>query len=122
MSVNVGGKQVKRGETKVSGEEKKEDDKLNPSAYSCEILLSKTTMDKAKDKSFPSDACIVKYLVDGKECIDLTRSGKQVNIFDMYYDKYGKDSLKAIEWGYGTVNPSQYGYKQPEKKKRRRKE
>ena len=38
MSVNVGGKQVKRGETKVSGEEKKEDDKLNPSAYSCEIL------------------------------------------------------------------------------------
>ena len=122
MSVNVGGKQVKRGETKVSGEEKKEDDKLNPSAYSCEILLSKTTMDKAKDKSFPSDACIVKYLVDGKECIDLTRSGKQVNIFDMYYDKYGKDSLKTIEWGYGTVNPSQYGYKQPEKKKRRRKE
>ena len=122
MSVNVGGKEVKRGENKVSGEEKKEDDKLNPSDYSCEILLSKTTMDKAKDKSFPSDACIVKYVVDGKECIDLTRSGKQVNIFDMYYDKYGKDSLKAIEWGYGTVNPSQYGYKQPEKKKRRRKE
>ena len=122
MSVNVGGKEVKRGENKVSGEEKKEDDKLNPSDYSCEILLSKTTMDKAKDKSFPSDACIVKYVVDGKECIDLTRSGKQVNIFDMYYDKYGKDSLKTIEWGYGTVNPSQYGYKQPEKKKRRRKE
>ena len=120
MTVNVGGKQVKRGETKVSGEEKKEDDKLNPSAYSCEILLSKTTMDKAKDKSFPSDACIVKYLVDGKECIDLTRSGKQVNIFDMYYDKYGKDSLKTIEWGYGTVNPSQYGYKSPEKKRRRK--
>ena len=54
MSVNVGGKEVKRGETKVAGEEKKEDDKLNPSAYSCEILLSKTTIDKAKDKTFPT--------------------------------------------------------------------
>ena len=120
MSVNVGGKQVKRGETKVSGEEKKEDDKLNPSKYSCEIILSKTTIDKAKDKSLPSDAFIVKYILEGKNLIDVTRSGKQSNVFDMYYDKYGKDSLQKIEWGYGTVNPSQWGYKQPEKKKRRK--
>ena len=120
MSVNVVGKEVKRGESKVSGEEKKEDDKLNPSDYSCEILLSKTTMDKAKDKKFPSDAFIVKYVFDGKECIDVTRSGKQSNVFDMYYDTYGKGSLNTIEWGYGTVNPSQYGYKSPEKKRRRK--
>ena len=31
-----------------------------------------------------------------------------------------KDSLKAIEWGYGTVNPGMWGYKNPEKKKRRK--
>ena len=31
MTINVGGKQLKRGEVKVSGQEKKEDDKLNPS-------------------------------------------------------------------------------------------
>ena len=119
MSVNVGGKEVKRGESTVAGEEKKADDKLNPSDYSCEILLSKTTMDKAKDKKFPSDAFIVKYVVDGKDLIDVTRSGKQVNVFDMYYDKYGKDSLRTIEWGFGTVNPSQYGYKKPEKRRRK---
>ena len=120
MSVNVGGKEVKRGESKVAGEEKKADDKLNPSDYSCEILLSKTTMDKAKDKKFPSDAFIVSYVCDGTDCIDVTRSGKQSNVFDMYYDNYGKGALKGIEWGYGTVNPSMYGFKQPEKKRRRK--
>ena len=118
MSVNVGGKEVKRGEKQVSGEEKKEDDKLNPSKYSCEIILSKTTIDKAKDKSLPSDAFIVTYVDSGDEFIDVTRSGKQSNVFDMYWDKYNS-GLRRIEWGHGTVNPSQYGYKKPQKKRRK---
>ena len=101
-------------------EEVVEESKLKPSDYSCEIILEKTTIDKARDRKFPSDAYIVKYSVDGKECIDVTRSGKQVNIFDMYYDRYGRDCLRAIEWGYGTVNPGMWGYKNPEKKKRRK--
>ena len=120
MTVNVGGKEVKRGGSTVAGQEKKEDDKFNPSDYSCEVILSKTTMDKAKDKSLPSDAFIVQYIVEGKDHIDVTRSGKQSNVFDMYYDRYGKGVLQTIEWGYGTVNPSQWGYKTPEKKKRRK--
>ena len=123
MGINVGGKQIKRGETQVSGEEKKkEEEKVKAADYSCEILLEKTTQDKAKDKKFPSDAYIIKYIVDGKELVDVTRSAKPSNIFDLYYDKYGKGALQAIDWGYGTVNPSQWGYKQPEKKKRRRKD
>ena len=44
-----------------------------------------------------------------------------VNIFDMYFDKYGKGSLKSIDFGHGTIKPSQYNYKSPEKKKRKRK-
>ena len=121
MSINVGGNFVKRGAEKVAEEEKKkEEEKFNPSDYSCEVLLEKTTKDKAEDKKFPSDAVIVKYIVDGKELMDVTRSGKQSNVFDMYYDKYGKGALQAIEWGYGTVNPSMYGYKQPEKKARKK--
>ena len=123
MSINVGGNFVKRGAEKVAEEEKKkEEEKFNPSDYSCEVLLEKTTKDKAEDKKFPSDAFIVKYIVDGKELMDVTRSAKPSNIFDLYYDKYGKGALQAIDWGYGTVNPSQWGYKQPEKKKRRRKD
>ena len=95
---------------------------IKPSDYQCEVLLEKTTKDKAEDKKFPSDAYIIKYTVEGKELLDVTRSAKPSNIFDLYYDKYGKGALQAIEWGYGTVNPSQWGYKQPEKKKRRRKD
>ncbi len=128
MSINAGGQMRPRGgevvaEKEIVAEEGKEVvAEIQPSDYSCEILLEKTTEDKARDKKFPSDACIIRYTVDGTKLIDVTRSSKQVNIFDLYYDKYGKGALQAIEWGYGTVNPSQWGYKQPEKKKRRRKD
>ena len=50
--------------------------------------------------------------------MDVTRSSKQVNIFDMYYDKYG--NVQKIEYGHGSVNPSQWGYKPATKKKRRK--
>ena len=128
MSVNAGGQmRPRRGEVVAEEEvvaEKGEEVvvELKPSDYSCELLLEKTTKDKAEDKKFPSDAYIVKYNFEGKECIDVTRSAKPSNIFDLYYDKYGKGALQAIEWGYGTVNPTQYGYKQPEKKRRRKRD
>ena len=119
MSVNVGGKEISRGAAAVAEDKKKEEaSKLDPSDYSCEILLEKTTWDKSNDKSFPTDAFNITYEVDGKICLDVTRSNKQVNIFDFYYDKYG--NVKKIDYGQGTVNPSQWGYKQPEKKRRRK--
>ena len=99
--------------------EEKEEEKIKPSDYSCEIILEKTTFDKSKDKKLPSDAFNVRYLCEGTECLDVTRSGKQSNVFDFYYDKYGKDAIQAIDWGYGAVNPSQFGYKTPQKKKRK---
>ena len=90
---------------------------INPSKYGCEIILEKTTLETAKDKSFPTDARIVKYIEDGIEYMDLTRGKKMVNIFDMYYDRYGKGAVKSIDFGYGSVNPKMWGYKAPEKKK-----
>ena len=105
-------------EREVAQEEKKEESKFNPSDYSVEILLEKTTLEKANDKKFPTDAFNVTYKVDGKECLDVARSNKQVNLFDFYYDKYG--NVKKIDYGQGTVNPSQWGYKQPEKKARKK--
>ena len=101
--------------------EEKQESKIQPSDYSCEILLEKTTEDKATDKSFPTDAYIVRYVENGTQHLDVTRCYKMVNIFDMYFDKYGKGSLKSIDFGHGTIKPSQYGYKSPEKKKRKRK-
>ena len=122
MGINVGGKQIKRGETQVSGEEKKkEEEKVKAADYSCEILLEKTTVDKADDRKLPSDAFNVFYMVEGEERLDVTRSGKMVNVFNLYYDKYGKDSVRKIDYGHGTVNPSQWGYKSPAERKKRRK-
>ena len=119
MTVNVGGKEIKRGDQEVAEKEKKEEEnKIDPSDYSCQVLLENTTLEKANDKSLPTDGYLVWYNVDGNELLDVTRSGKQANVFDLYYDKYGKE-LKRIEWGFGTINPSQWGYKQPDKKKKR---
>ena len=119
MTVNVGGKRRGRGAEAVAAEEKKEEQsKVDPSDYSCEVILEKTTADKANDRKLPSDAFNVYYVVDGEEHLDVTRSGKSVNIFDFYYDKY--KNVKKIDYGHGTVNPSQWGYKKPEKKRRRK--
>ena len=118
MSVNVGGKEKKRGGQAVAGEEKKaEENKINPSDYSCELILEKTTKDKANDRKLPSDAFNVFYVVEGEERLDVTRSGKMSNVFDFYYDMYG--GVKRIDYGQGTVNPSQWGFKKPEKKRRK---
>ena len=92
---------------------------INPSKYSCQILLEKTTLAEANDKSFPSDAYLVWYNLDGVEHLDLVRCRKQVELFDMYYDKYGPGAVQKIEFGYGTVKPKLWGYKPSESKKKK---
>ena len=121
MPVNVGGKEVKRGE-KIVSEEKKEEVKFNPSDYWCEIILEKTTLKKAEDRSLPTDAFNVTYMVEGTEHLDVTRSEKMANVFDMYYDRYGKDVVQKIDYGCGTVRPNLWGLKAtPPKKGKKRK-
>jgi hypothetical protein len=95
-----------------------EEKQLLPPRYGCEILLEDTTMENAKDTSYPNDAYIVIYTVDGKKCIDLCR-GSRVRIFDLYYDKFGPGSVQNIDWGYGRISPKLWGYKAPQKKKKR---
>ena len=58
----------------------------NTAKYSCQIILEKTTFEKAEDKHLPTDAFNVTYLIDGKEHLDVTRSEKMANIFDMSKD------------------------------------
>ena len=92
----------------------------NTSQYSCQIVLENTTQEKANDRQLPSDAFNVKYMVEGKEHLDVTRSEKMANVFDMYYDKYGKGAVQSIEYGHGTIRPNLWNVKAPEKKRRRR--
>tara|TARA_Y100000289_G_scaffold52003_1_gene53333 strand:+ start:588 stop:923 length:336 start_codon:yes stop_codon:yes gene_type:complete len=94
------------------------DNSINPSDYSCQILQEKTTLEAANDKTLPNDARLVWYVVNGVEYIDLTRCRKTVELFDMYYDKYGKGAVQRIDFGYGTVNPKLWGYKSKDKKKK----
>ena len=94
------------------------DNNVNPSDYSCQILQEKTTLEEANDKTLPNDARLVWYVVDGVEYIDLTRCRKTVELFDMYFDKYGKGAVQRIDFGYGTVNPKLWGYKSKDKKKK----
>ena len=116
MTVNVGGKRRGRGAEAVAAEENKEEEsKINPSDYSCEVILEKTTKDKANDRKLPTDAFNVYYVVDGEERLDVTRSGKKVNVFDFYYDKY--KNVKSIQYGSGTISPNRFGLKPPPKKK-----
>ena len=91
---------------------------INQSDYGCQILLEKTSLEAANDKTLPNDARLVWYIVDGVEHIDLTRCRKTVELFDMYYDKYGKGAVQRIDFGYGTVNPKLWGYKSKDKKKK----
>ena len=115
------GKAPSKTEKAVAEPPKKLEDKFDPSAYSCEIIQEKTTFDKSNDRKLPSDAFNVFYVVDGEEHLDVTRSAKMVNIFDMYYDRYGKDCVQKIDYGHGTINPGPWGYKAPAKKVKKRK-
>ena len=95
-------------------EEKKE----TSSRYGCEILIENGTVSQIKDPSFPNDAYIVWYIVNENSYMDLCR-GTRVKIFDMYYDKFGPGAVKKIDWGYGRISPRMWGYRAPEKKKRK---
>ena len=85
--------------------------------YGCDILVENDSYADACTKEAPRDAYIVKYMVDGQVCFDLTRGGR-MRIFDMYWDKF-RDNLKSIDFGYGTINPKTWGYQAPKTKKRK---
>ena len=88
--------------------------------YHCQVILEKTTKDLAHDRGLPTDAFNITYVVDGKEYLDVVRSEKMMNVFDRYYDKYGKGAVQKIDYGHGTIRPNLWNVKPPEKKRRKR--
>ena len=87
------------------------------SRYGCDIIVENGSYEEVCTKEAPRDAYIIKYLVDGKICSDLTR-GSKIKLFDMYWDKF-HENLKSIEFGYGTLNSKTWGYQAPKTKKRK---
>lgn len=82
------------------------------------ILFEDCDPDKAQDKSLPYSAYLVEYKKEGKSHYDIASAGKQVEIFDYYWDKYRNDFVTMIQ-SEGRVNPKLYGAKPPETKKRK---
>jgi hypothetical protein len=93
-----------------------EEKKVLPAKYNCQLLYSSATMEQAKDRSLPKDAYLVFYKNSEEEMVmDVCRSSKKVNLFDLYYDKFR--NVQKITFGYGNANPKLWG-EQPKKKKR----
>lgn len=91
-----------------------------PPQYGCRILLEKATMNQLNDKSWPNNAYIVTYKLNDKMHKDLCM-GHRAKIFDLYYDKFGKDVIQNIDWGYGTVSPKIWGSQSKTKEDKKKK-
>ena len=111
-------KELKEKPTKPSSAWSAEEKKLI-GTYGCQLIYEDATQEQLVDRKVPTDTMIVTYKKEEKVHRDLCR-GSKINIFDLYYDKFGKGSLVSIDWGHGTVKPSQWGYKPPEKKRKKR--
>lgn len=71
----------------------------------------------SKDKTLPRNSYIVTYLQNEVKKYDIVQSNSVVEIFDSYYDTFGKGSIQKIKWTEGTVNPKMYQYTPKGKKK-----
>ena len=111
-------KELKEKPTKPSSAWSAEEKKLI-GTYGCQLIYEDATQEQLVDRKVPTDTMIVTYKKEEKVHRDLCR-GSKINIFDLYYDKFGKGSLVSIDWGHGTVKPSQWGYKPPEKRRKKR--
>ena len=79
------------------------------SRYSTSLIKENCNQEEMSDKTLPSDAYIVTYKIDNAVRNDLVRCHAKVNIFDMYYDKFGAGSIVSIEYGPGIVSPKTWG-------------
>lgn len=96
-------------------EEEKTDSKKK---YGCTIIKENCPFKDSFDKTLPSDAYIIEYVVNNKTFYDITRAKRKVDLFDMYYDKF-RNHLISINFSQGVVNPKIWGYSPPEKRKKR---
>lgn len=109
---------ISRTEEEIMANWSAEEMKSLPPRYGCEILVEAGTPEQIKGIQYPNDAYIITYQVDGKNYQDLCR-GRRVGIFDLYYDKFGPGTVLNIDFGYGKISPKVWGYKSPEKKKKK---
>ena len=72
----------------------------------------------AADRSLPYTAYLIEYLQDGITKFDIVASGKQVEIFDYYWDLYKKDFVNMTQTE-GRINPRLWQSSTKQEKKRK---
>ena len=78
--------------------------------YDIKILEANCDPSKAQNKQLPTNSYLVTYLDMNPGASQYSQhydivTGKRVDIFDCYYDKLGKNKLKANGWTKGNVAP-----------------
>jgi hypothetical protein len=73
----------------------------------------------ANNKSLPRNSYLVTYQDSKDVKYDIVQAGSFVEVFDNYYDQYGKNSIIKIQWSQGTVNPKSYNYQVRDKKSKK---
>ena len=86
------------------------------SQYGITILNIACAREASQNKKLPTNALLVHYLdleKDGEHLVDTYDivMGAKVDVFDCYYDKLGKNKLKAIGFCGGTISPQQFDSK-----------
>ena len=70
----------------------------------CKIIHKDCDPSLCQDRSLPYTAFMIEYKEGGISKFDIASGAKQVDIFDHYYDKYGKNFLD-MKQSEGRINP-----------------
>ncbi len=68
----------------------------------------------------PYTAYLIWYKVEDQIRYDIAMGDKQVDVFDAYYDKYGKDGFIGMKQSEGRIQPNRWNVAPPPPKKRKR--
>lgn len=76
--------------------------------YRCNLLYSDVATPEANNNRLPSDSFLVYYADEEGDKVDICRGSRMVDIFDLYYDRFGPN-ISKIEFTKGRVNPKIWG-------------
>jgi hypothetical protein len=73
-----------------------------PTSYRCELLFINTL--DVNTYALPSDSYLIYYKDKEGEKVDICRAARMVDIFDLYYDRFG-GVIEKIDYSNGRVSP-----------------
>lgn len=82
------------------------------------IIHENCNPDLAKDRSLPYTSYLVEYVVGKEIRYDIVITGKKVEIFDYYWDRYREDLL-TFNQTEGRVNPKLWDSQKKDSKRKK---